>query len=75
MTAAVQKLAKTIETLPPDEQTGLYPWLDVRQAKGWDSQIKTDSTSGRLDYLIEEARTDYHAGRCRPLDDLVNDQP
>ncbi|MFA5056798.1 MAG: hypothetical protein WC485_01680 [Opitutaceae bacterium] len=74
MTAAVQKLAKTIETLPPKEQAELFAWLDARRAREWDAGIRADSAGGRLDHLIEEAQADYHAGRCRPLDDLVNDQ-
>jgi hypothetical protein len=74
MTATVQKLAETIETLPPEERAELYAWLDVRRAREWDAQIKADSTNSRFDHLIEEAQADYHAGRCRPLDDLVNDQ-
>jgi hypothetical protein len=75
MTGTVQKLAKTIATLPPNERAELYAWLDARRAKEWDAQIKADSTNGSLDHLIAEAQVDYHAGRCRPLDDLVNDQP
>ena len=74
MTANVQRLTKVIETLPPEEQAELLAWLDSRRVNEWDARSKADAASGRLDQLIEEARADYHAGRCRPLDDLVNDQ-
>ena len=73
MSSVVSQLAKTIESLRPDEQAELYSWLDARRSRAWDAQIETDAQAGRLDHLIEEARADYAAGRCRPLDDVIND--
>lgn len=40
----------------------------------WDRQIAADAAAGRLDHLIEEARADIAAGRCRPLEDVLADE-
>jgi predicted nucleotidyltransferase len=40
----------------------------------WDRQIAADAAAGRLDHLIEEARADVAAGRCRPLEDVLADE-
>jgi hypothetical protein len=74
MSDSVAQIAKSIEALPPGEQEQLFAWLDARRSRAWDDQIASDSEAGRLDFLIEEARADYRAGRCRPMDDLVNDE-
>jgi len=74
MSSSVAQLTKTIESLSPGDQEELYVWLDARRARAWDEQIERDSLTGKLDYLVEEARADYLAGRCRPLDDVVNDK-
>jgi hypothetical protein len=74
MSSPVAQITRTIEALPSSEQEKLFAWLDARRAKIWDGQIANDSLAGKLDYLIEEARADYSAGRCRPLDDVVNDE-
>jgi len=33
----------------------------------WDRQIDADAKAGRLDKMMEEAKQDYLAGRCKPL--------
>lgn len=40
----------------------------------WDRQIAADAAAGRLDHLIEEARADVAAGRCRPLEDMLGEE-
>ena len=40
----------------------------------WDRQIAADAATGRLDHLIEEARADVAAGRCRPLEDMLGEE-
>lgn len=73
MTAHVQKLTKAIDALPPQEQAELYAWLETKRAQAWDIRIEADSAAGKLDHLIAEAKEDYSAGRCRSLNDVVND--
>ena len=74
MSTVVAQITKTIEALPPSEQEELFAWLDAHRARIWDEQIEGDSLAGKLDFLVEEARADYRAGRCRPLDDVINDK-
>ena len=73
MSNPVAQIAKTIEALPPKDQEKLFAWLDAHRAKIWDTQIESDSLAGKLDFLFAEARADYRAGRCRPLDDVISD--
>jgi hypothetical protein len=74
MSSSITQLTQTIESLSLNDQKELYAWLDAHRAKAWDEQIERDSLTGKLDYLVEEARADYRAGRCRPLDDVINDK-
>ena len=39
----------------------------VANLREWDEQIARDSRAGKLDALIEEARQDFEAGRCRKV--------
>lgn len=40
----------------------------------WDRQIAADAAADRLDHMIEEARSDVAAGRCRRLEDVLADE-
>lgn len=45
-----------IEALPPEDYAQLRKWFGERDWKAWDKQIEADSASGKLDFLLEEAR-------------------
>lgn len=53
--STIEKLKAEIERLPDDEVAELARWLSERYWERWDMQIKADSRSGSLDFLIEEA--------------------
>jgi len=38
----------------------------------WDKQLDADAKAGRLDKLMEEAKQNYQAGRCQPLNEMLN---
>jgi len=42
-------------------------WLDELREEMWDRQIEADANTGTLDKLMEEAESEFKAGRCRPL--------
>jgi hypothetical protein len=65
---SVEDIEAEIEELPPAEVRRLAEWLAEYQARLWDSQIAEDAQpDGRLRQLIDEAKTDFKAGRTRPL--------
>jgi hypothetical protein len=33
----------------------------------WNKHMDADAKAGKLDKLMEEAKQDYQAGRCKPL--------
>jgi len=63
----VQDIQMAIEALPPQEYVRLRQWFSERDWKQWDRQIKTDSASGRLDFLLKEAAADKAGGHLRDL--------
>ena len=53
--AKVEEIQVAIESLPHQEYVRLRQWFSERDWEKWDRQIKVDSESGKLDFLIEEA--------------------
>jgi hypothetical protein len=41
--------------------------VDELREELWDQQIDADAKAGKLDKLMEEAKQDYLAGRCKPF--------
>jgi hypothetical protein len=63
----VEKIEAEIAKLSPKEVMQLTQWLVEYDARLWDKEIEHDAKSGRLDKFVEEAKTDYRAGRTHPL--------
>ena len=63
----LEKLEAEIKKLSPEEVRKLSDWLSELHAEQWDEQLAHDAQSGKLDSLIEEAKTDIAAGRVKPL--------
>jgi hypothetical protein len=53
--ATITDIQIAIESLPPAEYQYLWRWFSEKEWANWDKQIETDSNSGKLDFLIEEA--------------------
>ncbi|MCH7612346.1 MAG: hypothetical protein IIB45_03200 [Candidatus Marinimicrobia bacterium] len=51
----IEEIETAIESLPKEEYSRLKEWFIARDWKKWDNQIKADSESGMLDFLVEEA--------------------
>jgi len=67
------EIKAAIEKLSPGEYAELLAMLHPPVDDDWDRQIKADVAAGRLDRLVEEARADLAAGRCRPLEELLSE--
>jgi hypothetical protein len=65
--STVQEIARAIEHLPADEVFKLGEWFDERREQLWDERIAADAKSGRLNFLVEEARSARKSGTLRPF--------
>jgi len=65
--STVAEIENAIKKLTPEEIRTVGDWLDAFREQLWDRQIEADAQAGKLDKLMEEAKQDYLAGRCKPL--------
>jgi hypothetical protein len=49
------EIEDAIDRFLPEECRRLAQWFHEREQKQWDAELDRDSTSGRLDFLFEEA--------------------
>lgn len=64
---SVKDIEQAITQLPRQEVAELSRWFEEFQNQMWDEQIERDANAGRLDKLIEQAKAQSAAGRCKPL--------
>jgi hypothetical protein len=65
--STVKEIEAAIQKLKPQEIREVAEWLQELREELWDKQVEADAKAGRLDKLMEEAKQDYLAGRCKPL--------
>jgi hypothetical protein len=53
----IEQLQTEIEMLSEEEFAALRRWFAEKDWERWDRQIESDSVSGKLNFLIDEART------------------
>ena len=70
--STVQEIETAIQKLKPQEIHEVADWLQELREELWDKQIDADAKAGRLDKLMEEAKQDFLAGRCKPLNEILN---
>ncbi|TAN35776.1 MAG: hypothetical protein EPN23_10260 [Verrucomicrobia bacterium] len=63
----VQKIERAIEQLPGDQFSQVRDWIVKKDWENWDAQIESDSATGKLDFLVNEALRDAKSGNTRPL--------
>ena len=51
----VKEIGTAIEALPEKDYFRLQEWFSERDWNLWDKEVKADSESGKLDFLINEA--------------------
>ena len=54
-----------IEALSKQEYLKLVSWFSERDWIAWSDEIKEDSMSGKLDFLIEEAMSEKAEGKLK----------
>jgi hypothetical protein len=63
----VERIQSEISALTPEEYASLRQWFLERDWDRWDRQLEKDAESGKLDFLLEEARTEKDQGQLREL--------
>jgi hypothetical protein len=54
--STVQEIENAVRQLTADEQAAFRVWFAKFEAQEWDRQLESDVASGKLDWLIAEAR-------------------
>jgi hypothetical protein len=63
----VEKIEAVIESLSEEEYVRIRKWFSEKDWEKWDRQIKADSESGKLDFLIKEAHDEKAKGKLKGL--------
>jgi hypothetical protein len=63
----LEQIEKSVSTLSDEELKAFAEWFAELQWQRWDRRLEADVKAGKLDKFAEEALTDFHAGRTRPL--------
>ena len=63
----IDELKAEIERLPSNEFAELFRWLSEKDWDKWDKQIEADAQSGKLDFLLREAREEKSKGTLKDL--------
>ena len=61
----VEEIEAAIDSLSDAEFRRIARWFRERSAKLWDDQLDSDSASGKLDFLFEEAEGESKEGLLR----------
>jgi hypothetical protein len=63
----IDELKAEIESLPSEEFAEIFRWLSEKDWERWDKEIEADSQSGKLDFLVREAREGKAKGTLKDL--------
>ena len=61
----VEEIEAAIDGLPPEEYQRIVQWFRVREQERWDEQMDRDCSTGKLDFLFEEAENESAKGLLR----------
>jgi hypothetical protein len=63
----VEEIEKEIEDLPIEEFEKLRAWFSKKDWDKWDQEIKADSDTGKLEFLVKEAKNSKYGEEHREL--------
>ncbi len=63
--STVEEIEHAAEQLAPSDFACLAAWVSARYHDAWTRQMERDSTTGKLDFLFEEAETERAAAQLR----------
>jgi hypothetical protein len=61
----IDHIEQQIRELSSAEFAELREWMLAQDWAAWDAKIERDSSSGKLDDLVAEAKQDYESGKSR----------
>ena len=64
---SVEEIEKAVTTLSEKELFDFRRWYEKFDSTLWDEQFEKDVINGNLDYLADQAISDYQAGKCKEL--------
>lgn len=65
--STVEEIKSAISALSEEDCIHLREWLSGKDWEQWEEEIERDSSSGKLDFLMEEAAAEKNRGRLRKL--------
>lgn len=65
--STVDEIKSAISGLPTEEFSELRKWFSETDWQSWNAQIEADSESGKLDFLLDEARNEKSTGKLTDL--------
>lgn len=63
----VEEIKEAIDSLPKQEYIELLQWFSEKDWQNWDRQIAENSESGKLDFLLKEAREAKSKNKLREV--------
>ena len=63
----VEQIERRIQNLDDEAFAQLRQWFLEYDHARWDRQIEADATTGKLDFLVDEALAEHRNGKTRPL--------
>lgn len=63
----IEEIENAVASLPAEEYSRFREWFLERDWAQWESQIRADSESGKLDFLVKEAMEEKTRGDLRDL--------
>jgi hypothetical protein len=61
----VEEIEAAIDGLPPEEYRRIVQWFRACEQRRWDEHLDADSSSGKLDFLFDEAESESSKGLLR----------
>ena len=71
--STVAEIEEALQTIPLGDARRVADWLQRYLDEKWDTQLDADMDAGRLHKLADKAIEDYHAGRVKPLDEVIDE--
>jgi hypothetical protein len=62
---SIEEIEQAIQSLGEDEFARIAERVHALEQERWDAELDRDASSGKLDFLIAEAREDRHRGRLK----------
>ena len=54
----IEEIEDAIDRLSPEEFRCIASWVREREQRQWDEQLDSDSSSGKLNFVFEEAEVE-----------------